>query len=84
MENKLLIEKDAELEVKVFDGEGVEHDITAAFRSIAGTTSPSAVSNTVTMQDGSTSIEIGFTATDKEMIFGLDPAVVRQLVALAE
>ena len=85
MENKLTIEKKEEgLEVKVHDGDGVEHDITAAFRSITGSTSPAAVSNTVILQSADTNIEIGFTATDKDMVFGLDPSVVKQLVALAE
>ena len=57
------IEKNAQgLEVKVHDGDGVEHDITAAFRSITGSTSP---------------------ATGK-MTFGLDPSMVKRLVALAE
>ena len=80
--NKLVIEKNDKLEVKVYDGDGVAHDITAAFRSIAGTTSPSAVTNTVSAQDGNTNIEVGFTATSKEMEFGIDPSVVKQLVAL--
>ena len=84
MINKLTIEKNEELEVKVHDGDGVEHDITAAFRSITGSTSPSAVENTVILQAADTNIEIGFTATDKDMMFGLDPSVVKQLVALAE
>ena len=84
--NKLKIEKreGEELEVKVIDGEGDEHDITAAFRSITGSTSPSAVSNTISLQDANTNVEISFKATDKELVFGLDPSVVKQLVALAE
>lgn len=84
MINKLVIEKDETLEVKVYDGDGEVHDITAAFRSIAGTTSPVGFTNTIILQAANTNIEIGFTATDKEMIFGLDPSVVKQLVALAE
>ncbi len=85
MINKLTIEKhEEELEVKVHGGDGVEHDITAAFRSITGSTSPSAFANTITLQAADTNISIDFTATDKEMIFGLDPSVVKQLVALAE
>lgn len=82
--NKLVIEKNKELEVKVYDGEGVAHDITAAFRSIAGSTTPAAVTNTITLQDANTNTIIDFTATDKDMTFGLDPSVVKQLVALAE
>lgn len=81
--NKLTIEKNVDLEVKVFDGDGVEHDITAAFRSITGSTSPGAVSNTVELQAANTNIAIAFIATDKDMVFGLDPSVVKQLVALA-
>ena len=85
MENKLTIEKTEEgLEVKVHDGEGVEHDIIAAFRSIAGSTSPGAVSNTITLQDADTTIEINFQATAKDLVFDLDPSVVKQLVALAQ
>jgi len=82
--NKLVIEKNEELEVKVYDGDGVAHDITAAFRSISGTTSPSAVTNTVAAQSGAASISVDFQATSKEMSFGLDAAVVKQLVALAD
>ena len=82
--NKLIVEKDSGLEVKVYDGEGVEHDITAAFRSISGSTSPAAVTNTVKLQEADTDISIDFQATSKNMEFGLDPSVVKQLVALAE
>ena len=84
MLNKLTIEKNEGLEVKVHDAEGVEHDITTAFRSIMGSTSPAAVTNKLTLQAADTNIEIVFTATDKDMTFGLDPSVVKQLVALAE
>jgi hypothetical protein len=84
MENKLVIEKNEELEVKVYDGEGVAHDITPAFRSIAGSTTPAAVSNTIKAQSGDTDISLDFVATTKTMEFGLDPSVVKQLVALAE
>lgn len=80
--NQLKIEKNQELEVKVYDGDGVAHDITAAFRSIAGSTSPSAVTNTIVCQAGNTAISMDFKATDKDMAFGLDPSIVRQLVAL--
>jgi len=82
--NKLVIEKNEDLEVKVYDGDGVGHDITSVFRSISGTTSPSAVTNTVAAQSGGASISIDFKATSKEMEFGLDDAVVKQLVALAD
>ena len=83
--NVLVIEKTAEgLEVKVFDGEGVEHDITPAFRSIAGSTTPGGVSNTVKAQDGNTDVSIDFKATSKNMEFGLDPSVVKQLVVLGQ
>ena len=81
--NKLVIEKDTGLEVKVYDGEGVEHDITAAFRSISGSTTPGAMTNTIKAQDGNTDVSIDFAATSKNMEFGLDPSVVKQLVALA-
>ena len=81
--NTLVIEKGEELEVKVIDGDGVEHDITAAFRSIAGSTTPAAVTNSITLQDADTNIAIDFQATSKSMEFGLDPSVVKQLVALA-
>jgi len=82
-ENKLVIEKNDEgLEVKVYDGEGAAHDITAAFRSIAGSTTPAAVTNQVKAQSGNTDVAIDFTATSKNMEFGLDPSVVKQLVAL--
>ena len=83
-ENILKIEKNEDLEVKVFDGEGVEHDITAAFRSITGSTTPAAVTNTVNAQDGNTGVAIDFQATSKNMEFGLDPSVVKQLIALEE
>ena len=80
--NQLVIEKNEALEVKVYDGDGVAHDITAAFRSIAGSTTPAAVTNTIVCQAADTNISIDFTATDKDMAFGLDPSVVKQLVAL--
>ncbi len=82
--NQLSIEKNESLEVKVYDGDGVEHDITAAFRTISGTTSPSAVENTISLQDGNTNICVDFTANSKELKFGLDESVVKQLVALAK
>ncbi len=82
--NKLVIEKNEALEVKVYDGDGVEHDITPAFRSIAGSTTPGAVTNKITAQDGDTTLSLDFTATDKNMEFGLAPSVVKQLVALEE
>jgi len=81
--NTLVIEKkESGLEVKVYDGDGVAHDITAAFRSITGSTTPAAVTNTVNAQDGNTGVAIDFQATSKNMEFGLDPSVVKQLVAL--
>ena len=82
--NKLVIEKNEDLEVKVYDGEGVAHDITEAFRSITGSTTPGAVANTIVAQDGDTNVSLDFTATTKEMEFGLAASVVKQLVALAE
>jgi len=82
-ENKLVIEKNEGLEVKVYDGDGVGHDITTAFRSIAGSTTPAAVTNKVVAQDGNTDVSLDFQATSKNMEFGLDPSVVKQLVALA-
>jgi len=80
--NVLVIEKNEGLEVKVFDGDGVAHDITPAFRSIAGSTTPAAVTNQVRAQSGNTDVSIDFTATSKNMEFGIDPSVVKQLVAL--
>ena len=80
--NTLVIEKNEELEVKVIDGDGVEHIITDAFRSIAGSTTPAAVTNQVKAQSGDTDVAIDFVATSKNMEFGLDPTVVKQLVAL--
>jgi len=81
--NTLVIEKNEEgLEVKVYDGDGVAHDITPAFRSIAGSTTPTAVTNQVKAQSGNTDVSIDFQATSKNMEFGLDPTVVKQLVAL--
>ena len=80
--NTLVIEKNENLEVKVIDGDGVAHDITPAFRSIAGSTTPAAVTNQVKAQSGNTDVAIDFTATSKNMEFGLDPTVVKQLVAL--
>ena len=80
--NVLVIEKDSGLEVKVYDGEGVGHDITPAFRSIAGSTTPAAVTNQVKAQSGDTGVSVDFVATSKNMEFGLDPSVVKQLVAL--
>ena len=82
--NKLVIEKNEALEVKVYDGDGVGHDITPAFRSIAGSTTPAAVANTITAQDGDTTVSLDFTATSKNMEFGLAPSVGKQLVALGE
>jgi len=82
MENKLVIERNEALEVKVYDGDGVAHDITPAFRSIAGSTTPAAMTNQVKAQNGNTDVSIDFTATSKNMEFGLDPTVVKQLVAL--
>ena len=84
MENTLVIEKNEELEVKVYDGDGVGHDITPAFRSIAGSTTPLSVTNQVKAQSGNMGVSIDFTATSKNMELGLDPSVVKQLVALAE
>jgi len=81
--NTLKIEKAEELEVKVFDAQGVEHDITDAFRSITGSTTPAAFTNEIELQAANTQIKIGFLATSKNMVFGLDPSVVNQLVALA-
>jgi len=80
--NTLVIEKNEGLEVKVIDGDGVAHDITPAFRSIAGSTTPAAVTNQVKAQSGDTDVAIDFVATSKNMEFGLDPSVVKQLVAL--
>ena len=81
--NTLVIEKNEQgLEVKVYDGDGVAHDITPAFRSIAGSTTPGAVTNTIKAQDGNTDVAVDFQATSKNMEFGLDPSVVKQLVAL--
>lgn len=80
--NTLVIEKNVKLEVKVIDGDGVAHDITPAFRSITGSTTPAAVTNQVKAQSGNTDVSLDFTATSKNMEFGLDPTVVKQLVAL--
>ena len=46
-------------------------------------TTPAAVTNTVKAQSGNTDVLIDFQATSKNMEFGLDPSVVKQLVALA-
>ena len=82
--NKLVIEKNEGLEVKVYDGDGVAHVITPAFRSIAGSTTPAAVANIIKAQSGDTAVSVDFVATSKNMEFGLDPSVVKQLVALEE
>ena len=80
--NTLVIEKNEGLEVKVIDGDGVSHDITPVFRSIAGSTTPASVTNQVKAQSGDTDVALDFVATSKNMEFGLDPTVVKQLVAL--
>jgi len=81
--NTLVIEKNEQgLEVKVIDGDGVAHDITPAFRSIVGSTTPAAVTNQVKAQSGDTGVSVDFVATSKNMEFGLDPSVVKQLIAL--
>jgi len=83
MENKLVIEKNEQgLEVKVYDRDGVVHDITPAFRSITGTTTPAGVSHAVKAQSGDTDVSIDFKATSTNMEYGLDPTVVKQLIAL--
>lgn len=84
--NQLKVEKqpEGELEVSVIDGEGVSHDITAAFRQISGaTTSASAFSNQIQVQDDGTAITVDFTALGKDMTFDIPAATVRQLVAVA-
>ena len=80
--NTLKIEKDDGLEVKVFDAQGVEHDITDAFRSIVGSTTPAAFTNAIELQSANTKVTIDFQAISKSMVFGIDTSVVNQLVAL--
>ena len=86
MANELKVEKPVggELSVKVVDGDGVSHDITAKFRSISGSTTPAQFSNSFQAQDDGTAVTINFNALGKELSFNLDAPTVRQLVALAE
>lgn len=86
MGNQLKVEKPAggELQVKVIDGDDVEHDITSKFRSISGSTTPAKFSNSFNAQDDGTSVVINFTALGKEMVFDLDAPTIKQLVALAD
>lgn len=85
MADQLKIEKKEgmDLEVTVIDGEGQEHDITPAFRQISGaTTQGGQFTNSIQVQDEKTAVTIQFTAIGKEMYFDLEPATVRQLLAL--
>ena len=85
MADQLKIEKKPgeELEVKVIDGDGEEHDITQAFRQISGaTTQGGQFTNSIQVQDEKTAVTINFTARGKELTFDLEPATVRQLLAL--
>ncbi len=83
-QNQLKVEHLAgqDLEVTIFDADGVAHDITAMFRSITGSTTPSAFANRFTGQRDGTSIDITFTARGKEMAFDVNEATVKQLCAL--
>lgn len=83
--NKLRIKRDSEgTEVLVSDAEGNVHDITEKFRQIQGSTSPGGFTNIFSGQDDGTTVEISFTAVDKELNYTLDAATAKQLVALKD
>jgi hypothetical protein len=83
--NKLRItHNDQGTEVLVSDAQGVVHDISGKFRQISGTTSPGAITNTITFQDNGTAVSIDYTAIDKELNFTLKPETAKQIAALAD
>jgi len=66
---------------KVFDNEGMEADLTAAFRRITGSTSfnPILIQNSIEGLIGDAVTKIDFSATSKEMKFGISAEVSRLL-----
>lgn len=86
-ENTVKISLEAgETEVIVTDGEGGEHDISPAFRGIAGSTPQGGgASSTLTAQmlDG-TATTVTWTATTKELKFSVGAGTLAQLLALEE
>jgi len=83
--NVLKIQKNgAATEVKIYDGDGVAHDITSKFRGITGSTTPAAVTNCFQGQADGTAVKVDFQALGKEMEFTLTAIAAKQICALAD
>ncbi len=81
----VIIEKEAAvITVTVFDAAGKKYNLTAQFRQITGTTTPSAFENQLQLQDDGAFFNFVFTAIAKRLVYTLEPSVIKQLVAMAK
>ena len=68
------------LEVKVYDGAGVETDITSIFQKMSGATGVGVVRSVIELGNGTTDIKIDFRPSAKELNFDTTPGVISQIL----
>ncbi len=74
----------SELETKVWDKNGVVHDILSIFQQIKGATGLGSISTKIVLGNASLGTTLNFTPTSKELKFGVDQKVVAQILEALE
>ena len=69
-----------EIEAKLFDKDGTEHDFTPVFKSITGATGVGAMWSKMLLGNGDISTTLEYRPTTKELKFGVAEKVINQIL----
>jgi len=80
--NRIVVEwsESAGLEAKVYDHNGVAHDITAIFQRMSGATGVGSFGSKIELGNGTVETEIAFRPTAKELCFDTTRKVIDQIL----
>jgi len=80
--NRIQIEwsESSGFDAKVYDNNGVAHNITSIFQRISGATGVGRVSSKIELGNGTVETGIEFRPTSKELTFNTTPKVVNQIL----
>lgn len=79
--NRIVVEwSENLLEAKVYDKNGVQHDITAIFQRMSGATGVGVVGSKIELSNGTVDTKIEFRPTAKELTFSTTQKVVDQIL----
>lgn len=80
--NRISVEwsEEAGLEAKVYDNDGVEHDITPIFQKMSGATGVGTLHSVIEVGSGTTGTKIEFRPESKELIFNTSAKVINQIL----